>query len=94
MLFVLFCFFVLKLFISGSYCSQASVLVYYQYFLVFILIGLFCNYFLYCGSVFVCVRVCLSACEFPLLDAGGSSQESSLLFLRTGDGLNTGCGVQ
>ncbi len=42
----------------------------------------------------MCVRVCLSVCEFPLLDAGGSSQESSLLFLRTGDGLNTGCGVQ
>ncbi len=81
----------MKLFTSGSYCSQASVLVYYQYFLVFILIGFILQLF---SLLWKCVCVCLSACEFPLLDAGGSSQESSLLFLRTGDGLNTGCGVQ
>ncbi len=77
-----FCFFVLKLFTSGSYCSQASVLVYYQYFLVFILIGFILQFSLLWKRVCVCasVCVCLSACEFPLLDAGGSSQESSLLF--------------
>ncbi len=48
---------------------------------LFILIGFILQLFsLLWKRVCVCARVCLSACEFPLLDAGGSSQESSLLF--------------